>query len=289
LENYPVRRDAADWALNDAVKRGRSFNLQRRDVDRREMGRRHDSTWIWLGDTADFAPTPDKLAGRFRSDNAEVTHLGSGSAIVPGTRYYVKTADQDIWGNLGQINGVGAASASTVPSFVARFLDETAGVFAVGVTGATYYAADENWAVIDDVTVKDGSDSAGLSFDTFNNYSTASLAFRAPCDGTVMCTHRSTWIGGPLKVGVSTPWDVFGRFVHSRNGVVLGVYGTDGISGIGNTAFEDMSLTASITCSSGDWIRVEARATLTTDAFTANTSTSTTSYTATSFALVGQR
>ena len=289
LDNYPIRRDSDVWKLHDAARSARGFNLVRRDIARHEMGRRHDSTLVWLGDSVDFAPTPDKLVGKFRSNNMEITHVGNGSALTPGATYFVKTAEQDLWGNLGQINGVGAASASTVPSFVTRFLDESAGAFAVGVSGATFEIQNENWVVDTSVTVDDGSDAAGLSYDTFSNYSTSSRAFQAPCAGTYQCTHRVTLYGGPSKVGALTPWDAYARFAHHRAGTLLGTYGTDGVSGVGNVTPEDLAIAASITCRSGDWIRAEVRANVTTDAYTASEATSTAAYTATTFALVNQR
>ena len=293
LDNYPIKQDAdilPGLKIQDAVRRSRSWSFQRRDVARREMGRRHDSTWVWVGTTASFAPTQSTLAGKFRSDNFEITHLGDGSSLVPGQRYYTRFADQDLWGNLSEINGIGAASAALVPDFVPRFLDETAGCTVVGVTGATTFSSSlTNWQFLPNITIKDGSDTAGLSYDTFANYSTTSVAWRVPCDGVVSASHKSAWYGDPLKITSSDDWQVLGRLAHYRESTLIGVYGTDGAAGTGLVTPELLGVTAQVSALSGDWLRFEFRTNDNLVAYPAAGATDTEYFTAHTFAMVNQR
>ena len=281
-----ILEQANQWRLSDANNCSRQFRFARPFPERREMGLRHDQTEVWLSTASGFVPTRDNLAGSFRGDKFELTSDATGAALSPGTRYYVRFGDRDIFGNLSQITGVGAASAATTPSFVARFLDQSCGVRAVNVSGATYDIGDDSWAPMTGLDVVDGSDASAMSYDTFNNYSPFLQTFTAPCDGVFACSHRSAWFGDPLKA--PGPWTVLGVFNHYRGTATIGSYGANGVVGYGATVADYLAVTAEVSCSSGDQLLFFRRTPTSNVLFLAG-STASINYGMTSYSLVHQQ
>jgi hypothetical protein len=305
IDNFPAEMDndlIDSWNHSGAVSRIRSIVFDRRDIERKEMGRRRDSTWVWVGQTPDFVPTPDKLSNKFRADSFEITQLGDGSALTPGTTYYVKFAEQDIWGNLGQINGLGLASAATVPGYVPRFLAETAAAVSVTSVGATpaslYVSGSSAWQGVRWTGVTSG-DAAGIAYDTFGNVTTASglslvgEVFRVPADGVYAVSHHSEWLGDPLKITTGT-WVVWGRIVRLRPALfgalsIVSEQGPNAVVGSATSTPFGLDLSAQVTCFSGDRLAVQVRSGSELDALPYWESTSSTHFGYNSYAMVSQR
>jgi hypothetical protein len=288
-----VLEQAADWRLSDAAKSARRFRFARaKQAVRRETGLRYDRTEVWLSPASGFAPTEATRAGSFRGDRFEISSLANGEMLSPGTRYYVRFGDRDIYGNVSQITGVGSASTATVPSFVARFLDETAGAAAANVTGATYRMVPSTYTPMTGLTVDDGTDGGALTYDTFNNYTTASLTFTAPCDGTFSCRHQSAWFGDPLKCVATTNWTVLGGWLQMRGATTLGFHGESILQGVGATVSYILTAAVDVSCSSGDrliFMRRNASTPSTVDVCFSGGSTASTNYGLTSYAVINQR
>lgn len=284
-----IIEQAGQWRLSDVSNFGRRIRFARPMPERREMGIRHDTTELWLSTASGFVPTRDNLAGRFRGDKFELSSDATGAALSPGTRYYVRFGDRDIFGNLSQITGIGAASAATTPSFVARFLDESSGVSAVNVSGATYDVGVDGWLPMSGLTVIDGSDAAAFSYDTFANYTSSSVTFTAPCDGVFACSHRSAWFGDPIKITGAQEWTVLGCFMHYRGTATLGAYGSNGVVGSGATIADYLSVNAQISCNSGDRLIFFRRVPDGSYVYFAAGSTASVNYGLTSYALVHQQ
>ncbi len=185
IDNYPlpIANQVLDsWRLQHVARRARSMTFNRQRIDRQQMGRRHDSTWVWMSTASvGFMPTQDNLVGRFRGDNIQITNEANGDALTPGTTYFVRVAEQDIWGNLSEATGLGTASAATVFAVIPRFLGESVGVQAAS-GGTTTLSLSSSFSVLG-TDVDNSADPASVTFDTFNNFNTASRMFRAPFAG----------------------------------------------------------------------------------------------------------
>jgi hypothetical protein len=281
---------ASRWNLGEAVRNARRFNFGRRTPNRREMGLRHDQTAVWISTASGFIPNDDNRAGVFRGERFAIDNDGQGRTLSPGTRYYVRFGEMDIFGNVSAISGLGVASTATVPNFVPRFVDETASVVAANATGATFTFAVGDWTNVTNLDIDDGSDDAGITQDNYSLYGTAGLLFQMPCDGTVSMQHVSSWFGDPLKVGASDLWYMLAGWVHIRGLATLGFYGENGVEGTGFTDLYKLTASAQVTCSSGDYFQLHWKnaSAATKDTIFAGGSTATTNYGLVSYAVVHQ-
>jgi hypothetical protein len=196
----------------------------------------------------------------------------------------------DVFGNVSAISGLGIASAATLPSFIARFADETAGCLAVTTSGVTQgFASGVPWARASLLNIDNGTDAGALSYDSLGLYSTASHFFTAPCDGMYLCNHASSWIGDSTKVPVSATWTMLAGWLHTRGGVTLGLHGVSGVEGTGASVPYRLTATAQISCSSGDRLTLMWRQQSVTEIFNMAEATTGIHYGYVSYALGNQR
>lgn len=229
--------------LGSALKGARQIGLVRNGIQRREMGRRHDQTRVWLSTgSAGFIPSQANLVGSFRGETMDLQWDGSGNALTPGTTYFMRMADVDIFGNVSQITGLGSASAATVPAFVPRFLDLTSSAQAV-TGGTTTYLHGPTYTT-PFCTVE--------SYDNFGQYTPTSQLFQAQCDGIYNVSLTGTFITD--KVGVSLGFRV-GRFNGSM--ATLSFTNEQFTPSRGTGITFRSTFDANVYCNSGDFMKVE--------------------------------
>ncbi len=246
-----ILEQASAWVPGNANLIGRSVALNLRQPARREMSLRRDQTEVWMSTTPNFIPTESNRVGLFRGERINISYDADGNALSPGTTYYVRFAERDIYGNLSAITGMGLASLATVPAIVPRFLTQVAGCLAVASSGATLPWASTFTPILADVD--NGTDESAISYDTFNNYSTSSRLFRAPADGVYVALHEGSWSGSKVS-----------NQVRGRVGHFNGSMATLGYSEIRTTAtfaangVIRFGFSETVSCQSGDFLRVEA-------------------------------
>lgn len=251
---------------------------------------RTDMTLVWLGNSPDFIPTRSNLVASGRATRHEFSTDGHGGFLSPGTTYYVRYAVQDIFGNQSRISGFNG-SGGTVRSVVPRFLNRPDAAMAVIPSTATSWNASPSTFTPLLMTKDDGTDSAAVSFDTFNSYTLASSLFQCRATGTYAVSVRQAWQRTNLKDGEA----VVGRIEHLPSSLAtpLGVYslvtfdfnrtppGT-------NATLQMCTLSAQVFCHSGDFLRV-GWCNFSNACFPINTTTATNNYGFVSFALTAQR
>jgi hypothetical protein len=280
------------WNLNENISRSaRQYDFFfDPSMARQEMGLRRDQTIVWMSPTPNFIPSPLNKVGTFKSERFSITHEANGQRLSAGTRYYVRFGEMDVFGNVSAISGLGIASAATLPSFIARFADETAGCLAVTTSGVTQgFASGVPWARASLLNIDNGTDAGALSYDSLGLYSTASHFFTAPCDGMYLCNHASSWIGDSTKVPVSATWTMLAGWLHTRGGVTLGLHGVSGVEGTGASVPYRLTATAQISCSSGDRLTLMWRQQSVTEIFNMAEATTGIHYGYVSYALGNQR
>lgn len=158
-----------------------------------------DSVEVHVSTNANFVPEASTLAKWSRDNNLDVDRLPDGSAISPGTTYYIRYRHRDIFGNM--------SVPSTATTLVARHTDRPVGakIYRIGnstggtASGATLgmcqLALEAIW-----MAYPFNDDTSSPAYDTFSKFTpgptngnilnTSSARFQMPCDGTVLVQGR---------------------------------------------------------------------------------------------------
>lgn len=287
------KHDIIDDALRARLQgeMGRTFSMGWPRASRREMGLRDDVTEVHISTASGFIPGPDTLASRGRSNHISINQNPDGTALSPGTTYYIRFRGVDIFGNPSRITGINGATAATTLSVYVRYLDRrpeamvtTCSVASTSYVGSTFTP----WSLVFD----NSSDAASLSFDRFDNFSLSSSLWRCPTTGHFAVTHRSFWLGANVKPGGP---HVVGRVEHLNSSAsLLGAYNLTVATAALFSDLARLSISAQVFCQSGDFLRVTHADRIASgmpfydDTWMVRSTTATTNYAYTSFSLTSE-
>jgi hypothetical protein len=220
--------------------------------------KRNDQTVVYMSTgSAGFIPERTKIAGTFRSENISLSQGPDNAPLRPGVTHYVKLGQQDVFKNMSQINGFGAASSATVWSFVPRFTQKFPGAFVTCSAATTLTFAAGTYTPCVHFQITSGSDPLFKSFDTYGNFNSTSQLFKMPCDGVVMV---STLIMGR---GTNAAAAITGRVGLFDGSMATKMY-TSPVSitdwGASSPTFKRGGTSWTLSASSGDLVRFEVSA-----------------------------
>jgi len=240
--------------------------VSRNAAGRREMGLRHDKTVVWMSTASGFIPTEANRVAEFRGEHISLRLDGDGNRLTPGTTYFLRFADRDIFGNLSEIQGLNTATAASTFSVTPRYTEVSAAAFAIPTTAPASTTIDSTTLTVVSDGVVNGSDAAALSFDVYGNRTAFSPYFQCPAPGMYAIAHRSTYFGDHTKVPNPTDaWFVNARILRISGGgasVATAQFSlaTFRFAGPSTGSLRFLDLSANVSCASGDRLAVVAGA-----------------------------
>lgn len=174
---------------------------------------RNDRMELHISTASGFIPNSATYFDTIRGGSTVITKDGAGADLSPGTRYYLAFRYRDVDDNLSLWQHV-------VPPSPVRYLGAGPGAYAVKGTDSATLALAGNVTHVLALNKDNGSDEAGISFDTFGNYFTGSPAtgiFQCPASGTYNISHHSKWEKRDSKPLATVRMSI----VHSDGGGVL--------------------------------------------------------------------